>query len=461
MGIRGRAGMGARGAAAPGGFAPVGGGGAPVFNPLTISSLKLWLDDRGQTIDTGVGSWADQSASPVAAFANTTDAQQPTTEITVNGFVAPHFLTANVSRLASTATLGNIATAAASHVFAVVRAPVIAPTSTNGLLQASVLAESGGSFSLSLRDAGAGVYEVYGQIDDAVQKKIVGTGFPLDTPVLIEWAHGGGVQMLRIGAAAAVTPVVATGNANPTTGELRLGCNFNASVFANIADAMIISCNALLTADQVNGLRSYVRWKYGLTVAASASLGRLLVAGDSIAIGYSALTGGWRLNTIANLEAMGVACTGVGPYTTGLGNHRAVSGEKASEVTDLQAVIAAYTPDAIVIAWGPNDIGAGDGAVATLAAINARIDDAQAAGIPNSRIFVQSIVKATAGPFAAFAVDYDTVNAALPAACVTQGVTFVDIGAPANSDGVHPTDAGYTNTMQPPIIAAFMTAAGA
>lgn len=421
-------------------YAPIGGG-APAWTPAALGSrLRQWLDDRGQTPSTGISPWVDQSGNG-NSISNATGTQQPALGTTINGWPAPKGDGSN-DRLVTTVAPSDLWSTTAHHVFVVLTVPAIVPTSTNALLQDVVLGDSVGVCALGLRDA-TGSYEVTGQVDDGAQKRIT-SAISLSTPTLIEWAHTDKLQLLQVAGATTPTPVV-TGTKVAVTGDVRYWCNYNATIFAEQAVAQIIVANAALTAAEVQRVRAYLAAKYAITTKGTRSLGKVLLVGDSITVGYSGLQGGWRVPLARACDAMGISAEFVGPYTNNGYAHRGVSGEKASEVSDLTSLIATYQPDTIVLAHGVNDLGAGDGVAALETAMSDLIDEAQAAA-PSADIWMLSAVPPTSGAFFTYVADFTTWNTTNgPALATAQGITWVSIGSPAQSDGVHPTDttSGY------------------
>jgi len=184
---------------------------------------------------------------------------------------------------------------------------------------------------------------------------------------------------------------------------------------------------------------------------AGATSPRIFAAGDSIVYGANAYVGGWRPEATTTIRVSRANATFVGPYFS-TGGHRGVSGETADTVaSNLTAFSAQITPDAVdcfYLAWGVNDIGGGRSSAQIETSLNAIIDQCQSTR-PGKPILVQSIIKPGAGAAAGYGTNRavaDTVNAALPALCTAQGVTFVDVGTPAlDIDQIHPTAAGYTS----------------
>ncbi len=413
------------------------------------SGLKRQHNENGQTVATGVSSWVDQAPVPGTALTQATGTKQPP-QITVASKSVPNG-DGVYDVLMCADALSTMITNSAQHVFAVVQPLAVSQTNANPLLCATIVSATGGFWGLAIRKNGAN-YEATAIIDDGGQKIITATGLALDAPNLIEWGHTGGNQTMRVNANAAVTPV-ATGNVGSLTGTIRVFANYLTQQWLDGAICELLVFNVTLSATDTADVRAYLGNRWGVLSGSAARAITALVAGDSIAIGYQSLAGGWRLKLKGALATAAFDYQEVGPYTTGGGRHDAVSGQKARDVTDLQAQITAYQPDAIVLAWGSNDAGAGDSAATIESNLSSRITDAKtarkSASVP---IFVLSIP-----PRTGFQTVVDTVNADMPAICASASVAWVDIDAPAESDGVHPTEAGYA-AMVPPVAAAWQAA---
>lgn len=180
--------------------------------------------------------------------------------------------------------------------------------------------------------------------------------------------------------------------------------------------------------------------------------GKIMCCGDSITVGYNGLTGGWRKKVFADLATAGVSFTAVGPYTTDSTGmtataHRGLSGDKASAAkTGLGAEVATANPDLIIYGFGMNDLGSGTSNSAQyLDDLDACIDAAQA-NVTFAIHIVQTLIRPTA-PHSYFSnvAQFDTAQAALPARVATQGGSMANVGTPALSDGVHPSNgaSGY------------------
>ncbi len=193
--------------------------------------------------------------------------------------------------------------------------------------------------------------------------------------------------------------------------------------------------------------------------------GKILCAGDSITVGFMSLTGGWRKKLFADLASMGVRFTAVGPYTTdspGMSAtaHRGLSGDRAQNAKDnVGSTVATYDPNVIIWGFGMNDLGNGRTPTQYLDDLDACIDAAQVNGFAVH--LVQTLIlpnAANPGYFANIA-NYNTAQAALPGRVSAQGAELVNVGAPALSDGVHPSDgaAGY-DAMANSILAGLLAA---
>jgi hypothetical protein len=317
----------------------------------------------------------------------------------------------------------------------VVRFGAISQTSTNGLLQANLLCDAGGFYSISARD-NAGSYEITHQIDEGAQCKAIASGLALNTWTLIEWSHGGSMLTAQVGAGATPAPIVA-GSITSRANDLRLGCNFNASQFANVYLADLMHFYAALTAAEVNALRRRFGARYGVPYTAPRSLGRWIRGGDSVDIGYSALGGGWWAGFLTWCAQSGISVTPVGSLTDGGGNHFSTAGQKASGATGWAAECIAQGATLATVGWGVNDVIAGDGDAATLAAIGNRIDDAFAAPTM-AHVVVRDLAGPLTGAYAGFEATRLAVNAGLPALCASKGALHAPMEDVTTSDGLHP-----------------------
>lgn len=177
--------------------------------------------------------------------------------------------------------------------------------------------------------------------------------------------------------------------------------------------------------------------------------GKILCAGDSITNGADGYTGGWRKKLFADLATAGIACSGVGPYTTNSPGmtqtaHRGLNGDKASAAkTGIGAQAATYLPSVVVYGWGMNDLGTGTSNSATyLNDIDACIDAVQA-NVPFALHFVQTLVYPTPGDEGNYypnIAQYQSAQSGLQARVAAQGAILVDVGQPVLTDGVHPAD---------------------
>lgn len=182
--------------------------------------------------------------------------------------------------------------------------------------------------------------------------------------------------------------------------------------------------------------------------------GRILVMGDSITVGYHGLVGGWRVGLTGALSTAGVAYTTVGPYSDAYGNHRGVSGISAYQQTSgVQTDCETYKPRIIVIGYGANDVGgsAAGGqqrtAAQTITELGEVIDWCQA-GAPHAMLFLQTVIVPQNNGIPSYYDRRDIfseLNGLLPALCVSQGVTLIDVGAPDTTDGLHPSSTGYSS----------------
>lgn len=195
------------------------------------------------------------------------------------------------------------------------------------------------------------------------------------------------------------------------------------------------------------------------------SAGRILVDGDSVALGYNAQLGGFRPGLQSGLTAAGVSWTTCGPLSDAWGNHNAVIATALSQKTSgFQTIVANARPHIIVINQGVNDMGGvaaggqGRTAAQTHTALTAALDCAQTAA-PEAFCFVNKVIVPDKNDIPAYYDARFTIadyNAGLPSLLAARSRCYlIDIGAPETSDGVHPTQTGYA-TMASQVLAALL-----
>lgn len=188
--------------------------------------------------------------------------------------------------------------------------------------------------------------------------------------------------------------------------------------------------------------------------------GNLEWAGDSTVVGFNDLLGGYRAPVQAALTAENIRFDTVGPTTDAYGKHWGVSGENAYTLAPLvRANAALYRPRFMYFAAGINDIGGHSRTAAqTRTALQDCVAEAQA-GYSGVICLVQTIIVPQNASFPTYwanrAIAEET-NTLLPAMCASVGAHLVDVGAPPCPDGVHPSQASYTDVMAPIIAAAFL-----
>jgi lysophospholipase L1-like esterase len=162
---------------------------------------------------------------------------------------------------------------------------------------------------------------------------------------------------------------------------------------------------------------------------------RILCGGDSITVGYDALSGGWRKNLSASVIADGKSCSWAGPYSDSIGSHRGLAGDQAGAVTSaFQTECLRRAPTIIILAWGVNDTGTQT--ASTVLARMSGIMDWAVSGSPNAHIYQQTVLTVPTQT-----AKIAEINAALPSLCAARGITLIDMGNPARDAGnVHPID---------------------
>lgn len=176
--------------------------------------------------------------------------------------------------------------------------------------------------------------------------------------------------------------------------------------------------------------------------------GRIMIADNSIGIGYHGLVGGFRPTLGSALTSAGVGYAYVGPYSDAYGAHRSVSGISAyQQSSQLQTDCATYAPRVTILGYCENDLGgAGGGQSRTPAQAIESMRSCirwSLAGAPWTIPIVRSVIVPQTNGIPGYYsrrelfAEYNTL---LPALCAEEGARYVDIGAPTTSDGLHPDD---------------------
>ncbi len=189
-----------------------------------------------------------------------------------------------------------------------------------------------------------------------------------------------------------------------------------------------------------------------------AHAGRIMVADNSIGVGYTGLVGGYRAQMASLLTARGVQHAWVGPQTDAYGSHRSISGVTADgQSAGLQIDCATYRPRIVVLGYAENDLGTAWTAAQTIESVRACVQAARA-GAPQAIILVRTAIVPQNNGIPAYYARRDLFgeyNTLVHAMCADEGAIMVDIGAPTTTDGLHLDDTatGY------PAAAAELTAA--
>jgi lysophospholipase L1-like esterase len=171
--------------------------------------------------------------------------------------------------------------------------------------------------------------------------------------------------------------------------------------------------------------------------------------GDSITVGVGSTTrSGYRTDLADRLAAAGVPADFVGSQRSGRGcdpdNEGHVGWTIERIAAHVDAWLATYRPDVVLLHIGTNDTGRAGSAAAAPAKLSALIDRITA-DRPDADIFVAEII-ATADT--GRNVRTDAYNAKLPAVVAGKGprVHLVDqsaVGGPDLFNTLHPNDFGY------------------
>lgn len=219
------------------------------------------------------------------------------------------------------------------------------------------------------------------------------------------------------------------------------------TVLGALAACALAGCDGRLRADDAGACEragdEMPRWV--------AYAGRIMIADNSIGVGYLGLVGGFRPGLSAALTARGVGHVYVGPHSDAYGSHRSVSGVTASgQAAGLEADCATYRPRIVVVGYPENDIGTAWTAAETIESVRLCVQAVQS-GAPQALVIVRSAIVPQTADIPAYHArrdlfaEYNGLGAAM---CAAEGARWVDIGAPTTSDGLHPDD---TSTGYPSI----------
>lgn len=247
------------------GIRGIGGGRPPAaFDPSSISSMTLWLDQRGQS-GSPIDVWANQKAG---AFPNYTASatERPATGTTIGGYAAPVFDGTN-DRMspASGGAFSALGSVSGYHFMAVLRATAATDSgSADARDQDGILGGNGGGYyGWGPRNNG-GVYTLVGGHYDGAFKNAA-VSFTIGAATLVEWWFDGSVVRVRAGSAAA-SAGTAAGNMQAAGGTevTMLGRNYAATRFFNGPIAALLAFNASLSAANQLACRAYLATKYGV-----------------------------------------------------------------------------------------------------------------------------------------------------------------------------------------------------
>lgn len=246
---------------------------------LDVLAPHLLLDERGQTITTGISSWANQGSAGGAAVQGTA-ANQPA-QTTINGFACPNFDGTNDS-LSTSGIASDYVTASEYEGFAVFRIASLAagtpaaPTSwysDRSIFQCA----SSASFGLVSSRYGGAVGRGSGgswnrglflpAYNDGAQHVVA---FRLVGGSLIYSIDGGPER------------TTASANISPITGVLNIGANFGGSaLFAGPIACLFLRKTVLTTEERTQAI-AYLATKYSVPIVGKQV--DLAFSGDSIVL---------------------------------------------------------------------------------------------------------------------------------------------------------------------------------
>ena len=228
------------------------------------SKLKLWLNEKEQTVSSGlITTWGDQSPGGLVDFTQSVAANQPIDGRFVNGWPSPHFSASLVSRMTSAKRIVEVATASSSCVLAVVDIAAIptAIAASNWYLADGVIGDSGGYWGISLGTIGGNPVAAIGSASPgSIATASISTGLHLIQGRLLS-----GNLSIRVDNGAEYT-TSSIGYTN-VLGKLVIGRGYTGgggSFTGSIAE--LIAIDPPPTSAELASVRSYLATKHGVTV---------------------------------------------------------------------------------------------------------------------------------------------------------------------------------------------------
>ena len=225
------------------------------WTPAQLGSLKLWLDERDQTIVSGaVSNWGDESGSG-NNFIQATAAYRPAADTNLNAWPAPRFDGVG-KELYTTTPISGIIGASAYHVFAVCNPTSLPAPGANIANDAIVIMDYGGWWGMTMNTNGVSAWQRV-----AAQVSVGPIALAANDACLLEWSWDGATIRLRVNGGPTSTTATNLPPAYTSWGAY-LGWINNSAFAGPIASVLV--CNQYLSAADAGATRAYLSSKYGV-----------------------------------------------------------------------------------------------------------------------------------------------------------------------------------------------------
>lgn len=261
------------------GFRGFGGSSAPSgLASLDVLSPELLLDERGQTIATGVSSWANQGTAGGAATQGT-GANQPA-QTTINGHACPNFDGTNDS-LTTTVPASDFATTTEYEILTVVKVDTLSgsvPAAASAWYNDRSIFQSAtpGNAAIGLVSTRYGV--AAGKGTSPWDRSMVGPAYNDGLPHIVSQRYVGGNLITSIDGGPERSKAATT--STPLGGFLNIGVNYGGAAPFDGQIATLFARKTVLTTEERAAAIAYLANKYG--VATSGKQVDVSCHGDSI-----------------------------------------------------------------------------------------------------------------------------------------------------------------------------------
>lgn len=227
-----------------------------LVSPLSImgSALRLWLYGGARIVGNPVDSWTDNTLTQNAFTGSLTARPALGAEL---GISVPDFDGSN-DYLASTSTFANIAGASAWEIWMVVSADTL--VADPSVFQIPGVTEGLGGHGVGFSASGARAFTT------TAVGGTTGTGFvalSTGSRALIRGGYDGANVYVSVNGGA-LTTAAKTGALTSTTGTLRIGANYNLTLFCDSRICDVIAVNRAVTSGEATSLTAYFKARWSI-----------------------------------------------------------------------------------------------------------------------------------------------------------------------------------------------------